>query len=336
MPETLRCGGCGWEVAPDFLSCPSCRRLVHAERLKALSAEAERAEGDGRAGDALRLWREALALLPADSRQHAAVGGRIDLLGPRAGPEAAPAPARRGSWAAVAGLGAAALFVWKFKFILGFLLTKGKLLLLGLTKMSTLLSMLLSFGAYWTVWGWAFALGLLVSIYIHEIGHVSALRRYGIPASAPMFIPGFGAFIRAGAYPMTPREDCRVGLAGPVWGLGAAVAAALLSFAADWPLGAALARTGAWINLFNLLPAWSLDGGRGFRSLTRAQRGWAAAGVAVAWFVSEESLLVLLLLAALWQTLAVPAAATPDRGGLALYLFLIGALAALTRLPVPV
>src|ERR1700689_2677115 len=70
------------------------------------------------------------------------------------------------------------------------LLSKGKLLLLGLTKLSTLLSMFAFFGVYWTLYGWAFALGLVLSIYVHEMGHVSALRRYGIPATAPMFIPG--------------------------------------------------------------------------------------------------------------------------------------------------
>ena len=66
------------------------------------------------------------------------------------------------------------------------LLTKGKFLLLGLTKMGTLLTMLASLGVYWAMYGWAFALGLIVSIYIHEMGHVAAIRRYGFPASAPM------------------------------------------------------------------------------------------------------------------------------------------------------
>ncbi len=49
---------------------------------------------------------------------------------------------------------------------------------------------------YWTAWGWKFALGLVVSIYVHEMGHVAALRGYGTKANAPMFIPGLGALIR--------------------------------------------------------------------------------------------------------------------------------------------
>ncbi len=72
--------------------------------------------------------------------------------------------------------GALGLALWKFKFLGAFVATKGKLLLLGLTKGSTFLSMILSLGVYWTAWGWKFALGLVVSIYVHEMGHVAMLR----------------------------------------------------------------------------------------------------------------------------------------------------------------
>src|SRR5439155_20796972 len=159
---------------------------------------------------------------------------------------------------AATGVGAIGLLLWKLK-----------ALLLGLTKGTTLFSMLLSLGVYWTAWGWKFALGLVLSIYVHEMGHVAALRRYGIRASAPMFIPGVGAVIRAQQSPANPIEDARVGLAGPIWGLGAALASLGLYLVTDWPICLAMARVGAWINLFNLLPLWPLDGGRGFQSLPR-------------------------------------------------------------------
>jgi len=84
--------------------------------------------------------------------------------------------------------------------------------------------LLLSASLYWTIWGWKFALGVVLSIYIHEMGHVQALQRYGIKATAPMFIPGLGAVIRLKQYPADAREDARVGLAGPLWGLGALAA----------------------------------------------------------------------------------------------------------------
>src|SRR5213076_3474994 len=91
--------------------------------------------------------------------------------------------------------------------------------LLGLTKAITFVSMLLSAGVYWTIWGWKFAVGVVLSIYVHETGHTQALQRYGIQATAPMFIPGIGAVIRLKQYPTDAREDARVGLAGPLWGL---------------------------------------------------------------------------------------------------------------------
>jgi hypothetical protein len=95
-----------------------------------------------------------------------------------------------------------------------FLLGKAKFLLLGMTKLPTLLSAVAAFGVYWTVWGWKFALGLVASMYVHDMGHVFALRRYGIRATAPMFVPGLGAFVCMEQYPKSQREDARVGLAG--------------------------------------------------------------------------------------------------------------------------
>ena len=74
-----------------------------------------------------------------------------------------------------AGPGALGASLVKFKFALIFLLTKATLLLLGLTKASTFVSMLLSAGVYWTIWGWKFAVGVVLSIYVHQMGHVQAL-----------------------------------------------------------------------------------------------------------------------------------------------------------------
>ena len=94
----------------------------------------------------------------------------------------------------------------KFKWVLLFLLTKAKVLLIGLTQVKTVLSMAVALGVYATIYGWQFALGLVVSIYIHEMGHVVWLRRYGIPATAPMFIPGLGAFVRLKRIPRRPAK----------------------------------------------------------------------------------------------------------------------------------
>jgi Zn-dependent protease len=125
---------------------------------------------------------------------------------------------------------------------------------------------------------------------------VAALRRFGIRATAPMFIPGLGAMIRLNEHPATPHEDARVGLAGPWWGLGAAMAALGVYFATGSKIWGAIGHTGAWINLFNLLPIWQLDGGRGVNPLSRMQRGLLCALVAVLWLLTHEGLLILILL----------------------------------------
>lgn len=333
-----RCGQCGTELARSLLACPTCGRLVHADELRRLAAEAERATQAGDLVGALSAWRAAVDLLPPDSRQHDAISTRIaDLSRQVDEASGAPAAKQRPPWVARAGVfGAALLLLWKFKFALGFLLTKGKFLVLGLTKGSTFFSMLLSLSVYWTAFGWRFALGIVASIYVHEMGHVAMLHRFGIPASAPMFIPGFGAMIRSRYYPKDVVADARVGLAGPMWGLGAALACLGIYLWTDLPAWGALAQVGAWINLFNLLPVWQLDGAHAFRSLTRPQRWAAVVVIGAAWAVSTEGLLVLLLLGAILAAWGGQPAERADWRALVEYGGLVIVLTALTRIPVSV
>lgn len=202
MAEMPRCGSCGTDLAPRLLVCPACHQLVYAARLSELAKQAGAAEQAGDISQALACWRWAVELLPPQTNQFAAIQARIQQLGRQLGARGASPPAANtaahGSSAkkAVTGLGFVGMLLWKFKVVLLFAATKGKLLLLGLTKASTFLSMFAFFAVYWAAWGWPFALGLVVSIYIHEMGHVDALRRYGFKATAPMFIPGLGALIR--------------------------------------------------------------------------------------------------------------------------------------------
>ena len=324
------CPQCGTDVAPALLACPSCHRLVHADELKRLAAAAERAAQAGDRSSALAAWREALDLLPRDSTQHHVVSARVLELSRALDREPqAPRQASRAGRNA-AGLGALGALLLKFKFALIFLLTKAKLLLLGLTKASTFFSMLLSAGVYWSIWGWKFAVGVVLSIYVHEMGHVQALQRYGIKATAPMFIPGVGAVVRLKQYPADRREDARVGLAGPIWGLGAAAVAYAVYRATGSGIWGAIAHFGAWVNLFNLLPVWQLDGGRGFRALTRTQRWIAAALVGSMWLLTGEGLLVLLGLAAAASAGFADSADQPDPTILAQYGLLVIVLSLLT------
>jgi len=322
-----RCPGCGGEVGPGLLACPSCHRLVHADELGRLAAQAESAESEGRLLDARTHWRAAHDLLPPAVRQSQVVADRIASLNRRleTQPGGDPGETKKPAWAVALGpLGVVLLFA----------LTKGKLLLLGLTKAGTLLSMLAAFGVYWTIWGWPFALGLVASIYVHEMGHVAALRRYGIAASAPMFLPGFGAYVRMKQRPADPVEDARVGLAGPIWGLFTALFCLGLSLVLESPLWAALARTGAWINLFNLLPVAGLDGSRGFAALSAAQRLGVTFVIAAAWGVTRDGLLLLIGAAALFRALVGAREEPADTRTFLEFSVLVASLSALTLIPV--
>lgn len=281
----MNCRSCGAALPDGALACPRCNALVHQARLEELANIAEKAREPG---EALAAWREALTLLPPDSRQHAEVRTRVLALSRQVSEApAAPTPAPSGGTARWTGLAAAALaLLWKGKTLLLLVFGKLKFLLLGLSKASTVLSMFASFGVYAALWGWKYAAGFVLCIYVHEIGHVVALRRFGIPASAPMFIPGFGALVRMNAYPATAREDAAVGIAGPIWGAGAALAVLLAAWALSSPLLFAIASTAAHINLFNLLPIGSLDGGRAYRGMSTSERLTVALVCGVAWYAS--------------------------------------------------
>lgn len=340
-PAPERCAGCGSDVPPGFLVCPVCRRLVHGRRLDELARAAEAAEAAGDLRAALEAWRAALALLPPTSRQSVVVSERVAALSARV-PETASSVASMNTGAAETAansggasgarfkqlgvFGVALALLLKLKVPLLFVLGKGKLLLGGLTQTSTLLSMLASLGVYWSAWGWRFAGGLLGVMYVHEMGHVAALQRLGIAASAPMFVPGLGAFVRMKQYPASPAEDARVGLAGPLWGLAASLAALAVYAATGAPFWAGVAHAGAWLNLFNLLPLGPLDGGRGFRALSRGQRGLVCAVLGLAWVATRDGLALLLALVAVVRTLGGGAPARPDRRALADFVLLVAGL----------
>lgn len=330
----VTCPRCGTEVAAALLACPGCGWLRYSDELKRLAADAEEHERAGNFAEALNAWRTAVDLLPRTSTQYTAVSERIAELG-RKGP---PKPAQpRPNWTKRAGLiGIAALFLWKFKVVILFILTKGKLLLLGLTKGGTLFSMFLSLGVYWQAFGWKWAFGVVASIYVHEMGHVAMLRHYGIPATAPMFIPGVGAVIRSRFYPQDVVAQARVGLAGPIWGLGAALTCYIIYLVTSRPAWGALAEIGAWINLFNLTPVWQLDGAHGFKALSKEQRWLAVLAIAAAWAVSRKGLLLLLFAFAVFTAFTGKAPSQPDRRTLLEYVVLIAALTALAMIPVPV
>jgi Zn-dependent protease len=150
------------------------------------------------------------------------------------------------------------------------LFAKLKALLLFLPKikiLSTAGTALVSVAAYSLIWGWEFAAGFVVLIFIHEMGHVVALRRHGIKASAPMFVPFMGAVIWARSLGDDALTEARVGLAGPYFGAAASAVVAIVGLATHSGLLEALGYIGFLLNLFNLLPVVPLDGGRAMAAM---------------------------------------------------------------------
>ena len=145
---------------------------------------------------------------------------------------------------------------------LGFLIVKFGGVLLKLKVFTTGISMLVSIAAYAWIWGLPFAIGFVLLIFVHELGHVIELRRQGVPASAPLFIPFLGAVIGMKELPDDAWKEARVALAGPILGSVGAAACWVAAEVTGSELLMGLAFVGFFLNLFNLIPIVPLDGGR--------------------------------------------------------------------------
>jgi Zn-dependent protease len=134
-------------------------------------------------------------------------------------------------------------------------------------------SFFISVAAYTLLFhSWTFALGFVLMILVHELGHVFEARRQGLQVSAPMFIPFIGAYVKIRHAGLTPWRNSLISLAGPAAG---GVAAAVV-----WAIGVqrgstmlvTLAYLGFLLNAFNMIPIGFLDGGQVFRSMMEAWR----------------------------------------------------------------
>jgi len=148
--------------------------------------------------------------------------------------------------------------------LLAFVLGKAKLIipLLKVTKLSTLLSMVVAVWAYGLLWGLPFALGFVLLIFVHELGHALVMQQQGIRAGAPVFIPFVGAVIAMKGLPRNAYVEALVGIGGPILGSIGALVCLIVAWATGSAFWYALAYTGFFLNLFNLLPVSPLDGGR--------------------------------------------------------------------------
>jgi Zn-dependent protease len=220
---------------------------------------------------------------------------RAPAFAPEVAHDIAPEPPRpwwrRGlSWLLVAGA-----LLLKFGKAALLLLPKAKLL-------TTSGTMLVSIVAYSFIWGWKFALGFVLLLFVHEMGHVIQLRREGIEASAPMFIPFLGAAVMAKSLGEDATAEARVGLAGPILGTLGCLVLLPVAITTGEDFWYALVFTGLFLNLFNLLPVVPLDGGRAMAALSPWMWFVGLFAMAVLAFAYPNPIILLILLFAVIET----------------------------------
>ena len=247
-----KCPRCAREIPAGALECPQCRTLVHGDQMEQLAAHARSLEAHGDLQEAREKWLACLPLLPAQSMQAQWIHKHVAELGASPSPQSTPASRSTPEWAKKLGpVGPILLALWKFKFLFSFL---------------TFL------GVYWQLWGAAFGIGFAVLILVHEMGHFIDIKRRGLPADMPMFLPGLGAYVKWNALGVSLEARAAVSLAGPFAGALGAGVCYLLWHQTGYGLWAALARTSAWLNVMNLIPLWIFDGSSATNALSKLER----------------------------------------------------------------
>ena len=166
-------------------------------------------------------------------------------------------------WQSVAGVSAASYTLVKLKGL------QFAVPLLKFTKLGPALSMVVSMGAYTAIYGWQFAGGMIALLFVHELGHAMAMRRFNVPVGPITFLPFLGAVVEMRRQPVSAYEEAMIALAGPLVGTLATFPFLFASVATGSQFAAGLAHWGCMVNLLNLLPVGSLDGGRIAGALSR-------------------------------------------------------------------
>jgi Zn-dependent protease len=189
-----------------------------------------------------------------------------------------PRSSNRNTAGWLTGLGAALVGFFKY----------GGLLIFKIPALGTLLTVLISFAGYAWLRGPWFAGALIVMIFVHEMGHVVEIRRQGMQATAPIFIPFLGAAIFQRSHPTTALKQAQIGIAGPIAGTIGATAAYFFYLSTRWDVFLLAAFLGFFLNLFNMIPVWQLDGSWVLAPVSKwvYVGGYAIAVLAVLWLHS--------------------------------------------------
>ncbi len=281
------CPQCSHYLAEGTLLCPHCGTLIYGQHVAGLAQTAQQMEIEKRWADARVAWGEALAWLPEGTSQAQAVQTRVAAIDNRTRTD----EERTARWTKRLGPLAPILL----------LLGKLKGILFLLFKMKFLFSFFAFFGLYWALFGWKFGLGFTLSILVHEMGHYWAVKRRGLKADLPVFMPGLGAYVRWYAMGIPLDGLAGIALAGPMFGLAAALACLGLFAWTHQQVFLALAHTGAFINLLNLIPVLGLDGAQATFALTKLQRGLLLVSTIVLFALMREGIFLFLAAGMTWR-----------------------------------
>jgi Zn-dependent protease len=298
--------------------------LLHATTLEQLSSSARLHEERREYAEARGDWLKALELLPPDSSQAEWINGNLKRLQTLAG---AASAVDRHAWAKKFGPFAPLIV----------LLANSKFLL-ALFKLKFLLSLGAFVAFYWALYGVRFGIGFAILILLHEMGHFIEIKRRGLPAEMPVFLPGLGAYVRWTALGVSKQTRAYVSLAGPMAGCLGAVACALIWLKTGDALWLGLASLSAMLNVLNLIPIWVLDGSQAIIALNRNERiVLSAAAVLMAAYFSQP-LFLLVAAGAAYRLFTKDIPQAPSHAATAYYLIVLAALGyliALAPLPAP-
>lgn len=318
------CARCRNPLPPGSLACSYCHSLVHSDEIEQLAAHARAQEAHGDFQAARERWQACLPLLPHDSKQAEWIRDHLRELQATTAPAppAQHAPQTKPKWARWLGpLAPIAL-----------LLAKLKTFLLAIFKLKFLFSFAAFIGLYWALWGPKFGIGFALLILIHEMGHFIDVKRRGLPAEMPVFLPGLGAYVRWRAMGVTLETRAAISLAGPLAGFFSSAICGLLWYYTGNSLWAALARTGAWLNIINLAPVWVLDGGSAAYALSKVQRALLLTVSVALGYALGEGVFYLVGAGCLWRLFTRDAPEEPSTGITAYFLAVLTALAVIVWL----
>ena len=272
-------------------ACPECHTLVYGAELNAIARDAKALEAKGDFAQAREVWNRSLPLLPPDSKQAEWVRERVRALEVAQTSRERQAGQQNHPWARRLGPLAPIAIV----------LAKSKGLLLAIFKLKFLFSFISFIVLYAAMFGWRFGLGIAVSVLVHELGHYIDIKRRGLPAEMPVFLPGLGAYVKWDALGVSKRDRAQISLAGPLAGWIAAACCYLLYAQSHDPVWAALARTGAVLNILNLVPVWVLDGAKAVDAMGQMERMGLLAAVLAMWLYTSEGIFIFVAAGTGWR-----------------------------------